>query len=328
MLLDNFGRHINYLRLSITDRCDFRCVYCMTEKMSFAPRQQLLTTEEISHIAQAFVELGVQKIRLTGGEPLIRRDIGQLLQNLGQLSGLQELTLTTNGSQLSQYARQIRQAGVKRINVSLDSLQADRFRTLTRTGDLNTVIRGIGHAHHLGLKIKLNSVILKNRNRGEVIPLVDFAIKYHCDIRFIEEMPLGVISEHQRKEEFISSEELRHIIEQRYELSPAHNNDAHSGPARYWKIKGHNSKIGFISPHSDNFCPQCNRIRVTATGQLLLCLGNEDAVNLKAIVRRHPKNTEHLKSSIVDAIKIKPEKHQFTLDNKPQILRFMSSTGG
>ena len=328
MLVDSFGRSINYLRLSVTDRCDFRCVYCMAEEMEFVPRQQLLTIEEMSQIAEVFVALGVQKIRITGGEPLVRRNITQLLHKLGQLTALQELTLTTNGSQLKQYAQHIFNAGIKRINVSLDSLQPDRFKALTRTGNLDTVMQGIQSARQVGLKVKINSVILRHKNADEVVPLINFAIAHNMDISFIEEMPLGLIDTHQRANEFISSKALRQIIEQHYELSFMQHNDSTSGPSRYWQVKGHTSKIGFISPHSENFCLHCNRVRLTATGQLLLCLGNEHSVDLKALIRRYPNDTNRLKSTIMHAMQAKPEKHHFTLDDEPQIVRFMNASGG
>lgn len=330
MLKDQFGRIINYLRLSVTDRCDFRCVYCMAEEMEFLPRSELLSLEEMTSITRAFVELGVNKVRLTGGEPLIRRNVGQLIANLGQLQGLDELTLTTNGSQLQQHTPDLVAAGIKRINVSLDSLDAERFHALTRTGKLATVLTGIDSALAAGIKIKLNSVILKNRNSDEVIDLVDFALDRQVDISFIEEMPLGHISEHQRQEEFISSADLRKIIEQKYELIKEEIRKDNAGPSEYWLIANQDSKsrIGFISPHSNNFCSACNRVRLTSTGQLLLCLGNEHSLDLRAIIKQYPEQPEKLKEAIVDAMTIKPERHYFELDEEPSIIRFMNTTGG
>lgn len=326
-LIDPFQRTIDYLRISVTDRCDFRCVYCMTEKMTFLPRSQLLTLEELTTVARAFIALGVKKIRITGGEPLVRRDVIKLFQNLGQESDLQELTLTTNGSKLEEFAPMLRDAGVARINISLDSLTADRFRALTRVGNLETVLNGIQAAKKAGFKrIKLNSVILKNRNADEVLDLVAFAINNELDISFIEEMPLGSIVEHDRAVEFCSSQELRDIVGQQYALNPIA--DKTGGPSRYWQIPGHESRIGFISPHSENFCSTCNRVRLTAEGRLLLCLGNEHSVDLKKIMRSHPGDVDYLKDAIVDAIKIKPEKHHFELDDEPQIVRLMNMTGG
>ena len=329
MLVDTFGRTINYLRLSVTDRCDFRCVYCMAEEMEFLPRQQLLTIEEMSQIAEAFIDLGVKKIRITGGEPLVRRNILALFEQLGQLNSLEELTLTTNGSQLStETCQRLVKAGVKRINISLDSLQADRFKALTRTGELAKVLSGIDNAISAGLKVKLNSVILKNRNSDEIIDLVNYAITQQCDISFIEEMPLGVIDEHKRQEEFISSENIRNIIERHHDLAFENASEKTSGPSRYWKVAGQATRVGFIAPHSDNFCSSCNRVRLTATGQLLLCLGNENAVDLRQVIRQYPGDMARLKQTIIDAMQVKPEKHDFDLAQEPQILRFMNMTGG
>ncbi len=326
-LTDGFGRQITYLRLSVTDRCDFRCVYCMAEEMTFLPRAQLLSLEEMALVGQAFSELGVTSIRITGGEPLVRRNVIQLFDSLGQLPQLQELTLTTNGSQLSHQAQALRQAGVKRLNISLDSLKPERFKALTRTGDLKQVLAGIEAAQQVGFeRIKLNSVILKHRNADEVVDLVGFALEKQLDISFIEEMPLGHIDEHQRSEEFYSSDKLRKMIGQHYMLMPS--NAASAGPSRYWQIAGSDSRIGFISPHSDNFCSSCNRVRVTAEGKLLLCLGNENSVDLKAVIRRYPGDSERLKQTIIDAMQVKPQQHHFDLDDSPQIIRFMNSTGG
>lgn len=336
MLQDPFGRTVNYLRLSVTDRCDFRCVYCMAEEMTFVPRQQLLTLEEMTDITTAFQRLGVKKVRITGGEPLIRRNILQLFHNLGTLP-LDELTLTTNGSQLANCAHELVQAGVKRINISLDSLQPERFRELTRTGELSVVLKGIDAALEAGLKVKLNSVILKHRNLDEAADLVQYAVDREMDISFIEEMPLGVIAEHQRQEEFVSSASLREHLGAYYDLLPIENNAITAGgPSRYWRIANRannnspnsKSRVGFISPHSDNFCESCNRVRLTATGQLLLCLGNEHSVDLKAVVRRYPKQPEPLQEAIINAMTIKPERHDFDLASEPQILRFMNATGG
>jgi GTP 3',8-cyclase len=325
-LIDGFGRPITYLRLSVTDRCDFRCVYCMAEEMQFLPRDHILSIEEMTLVAQAFTQLGVSKIRITGGEPLIRRNINQLFHNLSLLSGLEEISLTTNGSHLEQHCHALVAAGIKRINVSLDSLHTDKFHQLTRTGNLSQVLRGIEAALATGLHIKLNSVILKNRNSDEVIDLVKFALDKQIDISFIEEMPLGIIHEHQRKAEFISSADLREIIQQHYELHPT---DAHTGgPSRYWTVTNHPSLIGFISPHSENFCASCNRVRVTAEGKLLLCLGNEDNLDLRDIIRQHPNNIDMLKSRIIESMHYKPEKHQFTIESEPEIVRFMNMTGG
>ncbi|MFT5117512.1 MAG: cyclic pyranopterin phosphate synthase [Kiritimatiellia bacterium] len=340
-LIDGFGRPITYLRLSVTDRCDFRCVYCMSEEMQFLPREKILSIEEMTFVARAFTELGVTKVRITGGEPLIRRNIEQLFSNLGALIGLEELTLTSNGSQLVKYAPLLVASGVKRINISLDSLQAEKFKQLTRTGKLDQVLGGIDAAINAGLQVKLNSVILKSRNSDEVLALVKFALDKKIDLSFIEEMPLGAISEHQRQQEFISSAELREIIQQEFVLSPSINSPStnsssskkpskisSAGPSRYWQTPGHSSLIGFISPHSDNFCGDCNRVRVTAEGKLLLCLGNEDSLDLRDIIRQHPNDIERLKQHIVAAMAHKPEKHHFDSAGQTDIVRFMNMTGG
>ena len=295
--------------------------------MTFLPRAQLLTLEELATVAAAFVQLGVRKIRVTGGEPLIRRNVMQLFEQLGHLEGLRELTLTTNASQLSRFAAPLRRAGVRRINVSLDSLQPARFRQLTRHGDLQQVLQGIDAARDAGIeRIKLNCVLMKNRNADELPDLVGFALQQQLDISFIEEMPLGNISEHDRGEEFVSSAELRRQLGRHYRLRPL--DVSTGGPSRYWGIDGYTSRIGFISPHSENFCGACNRVRLSAEGRLLLCLGNEHSLDLRAVVRRHPGNRERLQQAIVAAMTIKPERHYFDLDSEPQILRFMNATGG
>ncbi len=327
ILIDRFGRTVNYLRISITDRCDFRCVYCMSEEMTFLPRAQILTLEEIYTLAQAFVELGVKKIRITGGEPLVRRGAVDLLRRLGGLQGLKELVLTTNGSRLETEAINLQTAGVKRINISLDTLQAEKFTEMTRVGDLNKVLRGIEAARQAGFdRIKINSVVLKNRNHDEVCDLVRFAIDRDLDISFIEEMPLGLIDDHNRAEAYYPSDRIKADLAKVYELMPT--TDSTGGPSRYYRIPGTTSRVGFISPHSHNFCASCNRVRLTAEGRLLLCLGNEHSIDLKRVLRSHPGDTETVKKSIVAAMSIKPEKHEFDLQAKPVIFRHMSVTGG
>lgn len=327
-LVDRFGRKVSYLRMSVTDRCDFRCVYCMEEEMTFVPRAQILSFEELQTIAEAFVSLGVRKIRLTGGEPLVRSDIQELCTGISQLEGLDELVMTTNGSQLPRLADELRQAGVKRLNISLDSLQPERFKELTRTGKLSVVLEGIDAAIRAGFeKIKLNSVVLKGRNDDEIPTLVEFALSKNLDISFIEEMPLGIIHEHERKETFLPSSAIREEIESRWHLTEAEGSQL-DGPSRYYAVRGSSSRIGFISPHSDNFCASCNRVRLTAEGRLLLCLGNEHSVDLRRVLREHPGDLETLKRHIVQALELKPEKHHFDLEQAPEILRFMSATGG
>ena len=329
VLVDRFQRRVDYVRLSVTDRCDFRCVYCMAEDMTFAPKQQVLTLEEIHEIARAFVELGVGKIRLTGGEPLIRNNILSLIRPLGQLRGLDQLAITSNGSQLQRLAASLREAGVTRINISLDSLQPRRFRQLTRHGNLDQVIAGIDAAIAAGFeRIRLNAVILQGRNEDEVLDLVNFALQRSIDIAFIEEMPLGLIDEHNRALSFCSSEELRTIISRQYALETLGDPLGQDGPARYFRTAGKPSRIGFISPHSHNFCHLCNRVRVTAEGRLLLCLGNEHSVDLRAILRAPGYTLDTLKLGIINAMTIKPERHHFNLDETPDIVRFMNTTGG
>lgn len=326
-LIDRFGRRIDYVRLSVTDRCDFRCVYCMAEDMVFVPREQLLTLEEMSRIGRAFVHYGVSKIRLTGGEPLTRRNVLQLCEDLGQLDGLRDLTITTNGSQLPKYAAALKQAGITRINISLDTLQADRFKALTRTGEIEQTLAGIEAALAQGFqRIKLNAVILKNRNHDEVIDLVEFAREKNCDISFIEEMPLGVISEHDRAEAYYSSDEILRDLRTRFELQPIAAQT--SGPSKYYAFPDHSSRVGFISPHSHNFCGDCNRVRVTAEGRLLLCLGQEHSVDLRRVLRAYPLDDAPLYEALEKAMQIKPQGHEFNLQAKPVLFRHMNATGG
>ncbi|WP_348826538.1 GTP 3',8-cyclase MoaA [Halomonas sp. RT37] len=326
-LIDSFGRRVTYVRLSVTDRCDFRCVYCMSEEMTFLPRAQVLTLEEISQVAQAFTELGVEKIRLTGGEPLVRRNIEQLVSSIGALPGLRDFAMTTNGAGLRRHAEALRQGGMKRLNISLDSLDPERFRRLTRTGDLDKVLDGISAARQAGFeRIKLNAVVLKGRNEDEVLDLVEFSRAEGLDISFIEEMPLGDVSDHSRAETYCSSDEVRERIEQRYPLMAT--TEATAGPSRYYRMEDSETRVGFISPHSHNFCASCNRVRVTVEGRLLLCLGNEHSVDLRAVLRRYPGDLEKLKAAIVEAMPLKPERHHFTTDGDVQVVRFMNMTGG
>jgi cyclic pyranopterin phosphate synthase len=327
LLIDNFGRRVNYLRISITDRCDFRCIYCMSENMQFLPRGQILSLEEIEAVAKAFVELGVDKIRITGGEPLVRKGVVGLLGKLGQLDGLRELVLTTNGSQLETMAAQIKEAGVKRVNISLDTLDQALFRQMSRVGDLQQVLRGIDAALAAGFeRIKLNAVILKNRNHEEIIPLVEFAIAKGIDISFIEEMPLGLVDQRGRAEEYYSSDAILADLEQRFSVLPSV--ESTGGPSQYFRLEGAGSRVGLISPHSHNFCASCNRVRLTAEGRLLLCLGNEHAVDLKQVLRDRPGDALSLKNAIIAAMRIKPASHEFKLEEKPVIFRHMSATGG
>ncbi len=324
MLIDKFGRKVNYLRISVTDRCDFRCIYCMDEKMRFLARDQILTLEEIEQIARTFVHLGVEKIRITGGEPLVRRNILWLFEKLSQLNGLKELVLTTNGSQLKTMAQDLRNSGVKRLNISLDTLKEDRFQKITRTGHLSDVLNGIQQAKQVGFKkIKINSVIMKNRNADEIIDLVNFAIEEDLDITFIEEMPLGLMAEHDRSEVFYSSDEVLNDLKQHFDLIELL--ETTGGPAKYYQIIGKSNKIGFISPHSHNFCDTCNRVRLTAEGRLLLCLGQEHSVDLRKIIRTCP---EKLEKIIKESMDLKPQGHDFNIQEQPMIFRYMNHTGG
>jgi cyclic pyranopterin phosphate synthase len=326
-LVDRFGRRVDYVRLSVTDRCDFRCVYCMAEDMQFVPRAEVLSLEELYRLGQAFTELGVKKIRLTGGEPLVRHNVMHLVEQLGQLPGLDELTLSTNGSQLERMSGALRKAGVRRINISLDSLKPDKFKRITRTGDLGKVLAGIDAAIATGFdRIKLNAVILKGRNEEEIMDLVDYAVEKGLDISFIEEMPLGLIDDHDRALSFCSSDEVRAIIEQRYPLTDT--SESTGGPSHYYRLTGSDSRVGFISPHSHNFCHLCNRVRVTVEGRLLLCLGNEHSVDLRSLLRDENTSPDDLSRALIAAMDLKPEKHHFDLDAEPDIVRFMNMTGG
>jgi len=326
-LIDRFGRTVDYLRISITDRCDFRCVYCMAEDMTFLPRAQILTLEEIYTLAQAFAELGVKKIRVTGGEPLVRKGALELLQNIGSIESLNELVITTNGSQLETMAADLKEAGVKRINISLDTLDADKFKAITRTGDLHQVLKGIQAAKAVGFeRIKINAVILKDRNHLEVSDLVRFAVDNGIDISFIEEMPLGIVSQHDRSEAYYSSALIKADLARKFSLVAT--TEKTGGPSNYFNVVGTQTRVGFISPHSENFCSTCNRVRLTVEGQLLLCLGNEHSVDLKKVLRTNPGNMAVLKQAIIDAMQIKPEKHEFNIHEQPVILRHMNMTGG
>jgi cyclic pyranopterin phosphate synthase len=299
----------------------------MSEEMTFMPRAQILTLEEIYQVAKAFVELGVTKLRVTGGEPLIRRNILELMNKLGNLQGLDELVMTTNGSHLDKMAQDLKKADVKRLNISLDTLNPERFKRLTRTGDLQQVLRGVAAAKAQGFeRIKLNAVILKNRNHDEVVDLVRYAVEHGFDISFIEEMPLGQVSNHSRAEAYYPSYQILEDLAQHFSLLST--TDKTGGPSNYFRVDGGATRVGFISPHSENFCSQCNRVRLTAEGRLLLCLGNEHSVDLKKVLRSNPGNLELLKQTIVEAMKIKPEKHEFNLQEKPVIFRHMSVTGG
>ncbi|GAB1106146.1 MAG: GTP 3',8-cyclase MoaA [Shewanella algae] len=325
-LSDGFGRKIEYLRLSITDRCDFRCIYCMSEDPCFLEREQVLSLEELAFIGRAFTELGVSKIRLTGGEPLVRSDCDRLVAQLAALPGLKDLSMTSNGSRLAKLAPALKAAGLNRLNISLDTLKSELFTTLTRNGKLERVLKGIDAAKAADFdRIKINAVILKGRNENEIIDLLEYCRQKQLDIAFIEEMPLGVMEERSLPRH-MSSSDVREIINQRWPLSLSSKRTG--GPARYYSMADSPIHIGFISPHSHNFCHECNRVRVTAEGRLLLCLGNEHSLDLKQIIRSHPGNIDVLKQAIFEAIQRKPKEHHFDDPNQVQILRFMNSTGG
>lgn len=326
-LIDAFGRTVDYIRLSITDRCDFRCTYCMGEEMSFLPRDEVLSLEECARIVKAFVSLGVSKVRITGGEPLVRKNAIWLFEEIGKMSGVRELVTTTNGSQLEQQAEALKQAGVKRINISLDSLNNARFKAITRVGELEKVLRGIQAAKKVGFdNIKLNTVLMRGINDDETLELVQFAIDQKIDISFIEEMPIGDVN-HQRNDSFVSNTETLATIQAAYPMTSSSLNTG--GPARYWQVENSSSKIGFISPHSHNFCEACNRVRISCKGELYLCLGQEDKIELMPILRAHPNNDEPLIQAIIDSMSIKPKGHDFDLQRAtPAVVRFMSHTGG
>jgi cyclic pyranopterin phosphate synthase len=326
-LIDQFGRQVDYIRLSITDRCDFRCVYCMSEDMTFLSRDEVLSLEECARLVRIFVQLGVSKVRITGGEPLVRKNALWLFNEIGQLKGLHELVLTTNGSQLAKQAAALKQAGVKRINISVDSLQPERFNRITRTGHLAQVLDGLRAAIAAGFEgIKLNTVLMRGTNDDEAEDLVAFAIQHQIDISFIEEMPLGEVN-HTRDSTFVSNLDTLKRLQSKYSLIPSTHSSG--GPARYWQVANANTKIGFISPHSHNFCESCNRVRISCKGELFLCLGQEDKVELMPLLRAHPTNDAPVIEAILNSMSIKPKGHDFDLKRAaPAVVRFMSHTGG
>ncbi|HKY87980.1 MAG TPA: GTP 3',8-cyclase MoaA [Pseudorhodoplanes sp.] len=329
-LIDPFARAITYLRVSVTDRCDFRCVYCMSEHMSFLPKADLLSLEELDRVCSAFVARGVRKLRLTGGEPLVRRDIMKLFASLSRhlrSNALDELTLTTNGSQLTKYAAELKDHGVKRINVSLDTLDADKFRAITRWGDLNQVMAGIDAAQKAGLAVKINAVALKGVNEDEFASLIDWAHGRGMDLTLIEVMPLGEVGEG-RLDQYLPLSMVRARLSERYTLTDIDH--ATGGPARYVQVAQTGGRLGFITPMTHNFCESCNRVRLTCTGTLYMCLGQEDAADLRAPLRASESNAL-LHSAIDDAIAHKPKGHDFVIDRRharPALQRHMSVTGG
>jgi cyclic pyranopterin phosphate synthase len=328
-LVDPFGRAIAYLRVSVTDRCDFRCVYCMSEHMTFLPKRDLLTLEELDRVCSVFVDRGVRKLRITGGEPLVRRDIMTLFRSLSRhLVGgrLDELTVTTNGSQLARYASELVDCGVKRVNVSMDTLDPEKFRKITRWGDLDKVVAGIDAAQAAGLKVKINAVALKGVNEDELESLMTWAHGRGMDLTLIEVMPLGEIESH-RADQFLPLSEVRSRLSDRYQLDDLAERTG--GPARYVRVRETGGKLGFITPLTHNFCESCNRVRLTCTGKLYMCLGQEDAADLRTPLRLSDENGA-LEQTIEDAIARKPKGHDFIIDrrNRPAVARHMSVTGG
>ena len=327
-LADTFGRRISYLRLSVTDRCDFRCRYCMPERMQFLPKREILTLEELAALADAFIARGIKRIRLTGGEPLVRRGIGDLVQMIGRRigNGLDELTLTTNGSQLRAHAPALADAGVRRINVSLDSLDAERFGFITRGGNLGVVLDGIKAAQDCGIAIKINMVALKDLNETEIEPMLRWCAAEGHDLTLIETMPLGEI-EDDRTDRYLPLDGVRRALEDRYTLNPADYRTG--GPARYFRVEELDARLGLITPMTNNFCDGCNRVRVTATGQIYMCLGHDDRLDLRQALREGtPDDFDRL---LDRAMRMKPERHDFRIESRnaaPTVQRHMSVTGG
>ena len=331
MLVDPFHRPITYLRVSVTDRCDFRCVYCMSENMTFLPKRDLLTIEELDRMCSVFVSLGVRKLRITGGEPLVRRGIMNFFNSISRHldHGLDELTLTTNGSQLSRFAGDLKAAGIRRVNVSLDTLDPDKFASITRWGRLSQVEAGIDAALDAGLRVKINTVALKGFNEDELFRLVDWARDRDMDMTFIEVMPMGDIGNEDRLSQYWSLVDLRKRLETRHVLEDLQVTTG--GPARYVQIAGTDQRIGFITPLSHNFCENCNRVRLTCTGTLYMCLGQEGSADLKSPLRQHPLDDGKLVDAINRAIERKPKGHDFDYRRQTvsgQVSRHMSHTGG
>ena len=329
-MIDPYGRHISYLRVSVTDRCDFRCVYCMAENMSFLPKADVLTLEEIDRLCSAFVDLGVRKLRLTGGEPLVRKNIMVLIRNLSrhlENGTLDELTLTTNGSQLPKYAKELFDCGVKRVNVSCDTLDPERFQAITRWGQLQQVYDGLSAAKQAGLKVKINAVALKGVNEFEFDEMIAWCGEQEFDLTLIETMPMGEISE-QRTDQYLPLSLVRNRLRERWTLTDSDHQTG--GPARYMTVEETGQKLGFITPLTHNFCESCNRVRLTCTGTLYMCLGQDDSADLRTALRNSVDN-EFLAEAIHEAISRKPKGHDFVIDRRrtaPAVERHMSVTGG
>ncbi len=331
-LIDPFLRPVTYLRLSVTDRCDFRCTYCMTETMNFLPKAQLLTLEELDQVATAFIGLGVRKLRITGGEPLVRRGIIGFFKAMSrhlESGALDELTLTTNGSQLARFAGDLAAAGMERVNISLDTLNEEKFARITRRGRLHKVLEGIEAAKKAGLRVKLNAVALKGFNEDEIFDLVQFCADQDIDLTFIEVMPMGDMGEEDHVGKFWPLTDLREQLAQNYTLTDL--TERTGGPARYVRLEETGQKIGFITPLSHNFCESCNRVRMTCTGDLYTCLGQDGKSDLKTPLRTHPGDPEYLEAAIRAAISLKPKGHDFDYsrdETSGQTQRHMSHTGG
>jgi GTP 3',8-cyclase len=330
-MIDPFGRTITYLRVSVTDRCDFRCVYCMAEEMNFLPKRELLTLEELDRVCSAFVRLGTKKLRLTGGEPLVRRDIMGLFRSLGRhlkSGALDELTLTTNGSQLARYADELRDCGVKRVNVSLDTLDSTKFTEITRRGSLDQVMSGLDAAKRAGLQVKINTVALRGVNEDEIDDLVAWCGTQGFDLVLIEVMPMGDIGGENRLDQYLPLSLVRARLQRRWTLDDSDYRTG--GPARYATVRETGGRLGFITPLTHNFCESCNRVRLTCTGTLFMCLGQEDAADLRTPVRQS-ESDDPLERAIHEAIARKPKGHDFIIDRRhqrPAVARHMSVTGG
>lgn len=329
-MIDPFGRMVDYLRVSVTDRCDFRCVYCMSEHMTFLPKKELLTLEELDRLCTVFIEKGVKRLRLTGGEPLVRKNIMHLIEQLSRhlkSGALHELTLTTNGSQLGKYATQLADLGVKRVNVSLDTLDADKFKQITRWGDLSRVLSGINAAKDAGLSVKINAVALKGVNDMEIVDMMRWAHGDGMDLTLIETMPMGEIEE-DRTDQYLPLSQVRADLEKQFTLSEIDYKTG--GPARYVEVAQTGGRLGLITPMTHNFCESCNRVRLTCTGTLYMCLGQDDAAELRQPLRSSESN-ELVSNAIDEAIGRKPKGHDFVIERntlKPSVSRHMSVTGG
>jgi cyclic pyranopterin phosphate synthase len=330
-VIDPFGRHISYLRVSVTDRCDFRCVYCMAEDMTFLPKAEILSLEELDRLCSAFIRKGVKKLRLTGGEPLVRRNIMSLVRSLGrhlETGALDELTLTTNGSQLARYADELKAAGVKRINVSLDTLDSKKFTEITRWGKLDQVLNGIDAAKRAGLAVKINAVALKDVNEHEFDDLIAWCGKQDCDLTLIEVMPMGDIGNESRLDQYLPLSLVRGRLQRHWTLDESDYQTG--GPARYYNVRETGRRIGFITPMTHNFCESCNRVRLTCTGTLFMCLGQHDSADLRTPLRASSDDAQ-LDATIDEAIARKPKGHDFIIDRRhatSSVSRHMSVTGG